>query len=319
MNTRPVLTPFERYKELLLELHDLIAEGRGNTPGANKVRQAMEGPERDLTEDEIELLDGLSADLYMLRGKEIFEPLAPDESIADIAMKFSSARREHNWSDVLALLRKDVPEITEALRAYLRAVAYDKLGEVDVALSFMLYAVAQNPTHVPSRYYVLDYFIQLGDFASALEYARKYVTEANAPPPLLIMQAYAMVKATEVISNPRAAQKYFINALDVLKRALSDAKGAEGTPRHTIVLGYLTMGYAFENVGDPVQAERAYKLALQVDPKNEDATEALSNPRIQTEKMPLLFEMEAPTEAAIASPELAGYTESIEQFFEVAA
>ena len=55
---------YEQCNKLLRELHELIAQGKGETDEADEIRDRMDRPERELTLEEEELLSQLSEELY---------------------------------------------------------------------------------------------------------------------------------------------------------------------------------------------------------------------------------------------------------------
>ena len=105
------------YESRLKALHQLMAAGDGDTKEADAVRDEMDRPEQELSREELERLNGLSADLYMLQDEEIFEP--PGEvakTPQQLAAELEVAWRREDWERVLELLRQvfrvaqEVPE-----------------------------------------------------------------------------------------------------------------------------------------------------------------------------------------------------------------
>ena len=134
---------FAEYENLLIELSQAMRSN--NVELANAVRQRMEGPEGQLSEAEMDRLDGLAADLYMLSNKELFERTDPAEAIpARLGAELRQAWEREEWEDVLVLLRKKMPFLSNEHRAYLRAVAYEHLGQLRSAFLFMDYASQLN-------------------------------------------------------------------------------------------------------------------------------------------------------------------------------
>src|SRR5436190_11135480 len=124
---------YVEHEERLKELSRLMAEGKGDTPEADALREAMEHPERQLTREEIERLNGLSADLYMLEGDELYEPLEPGEDPQAREPERLRTSVEEAWARrdaalTLVLLRKGDAGFPEAQRAYIRSRAYEELG-----------------------------------------------------------------------------------------------------------------------------------------------------------------------------------------------
>ena len=69
MKTRFADNPnYVQYESMLKDLHRLIAEGKGDSDEADALREAMDVPWRALSSEEIDRLNRLSSDLYILHG-----------------------------------------------------------------------------------------------------------------------------------------------------------------------------------------------------------------------------------------------------------
>lgn len=90
------------YERLLMRLHEVMAEGKGDSAEADALRDEMEKPEQELSHEEIMRLNGLSADLYMLQDDEIFE--AHDGTQEQLREDLSAAWERSDWETLLALL-----------------------------------------------------------------------------------------------------------------------------------------------------------------------------------------------------------------------
>lgn len=264
---------FDQYERLLIDLSDAIwAQDKDR---ANEVRRLMEGPERELTDEMMERLDGLAADLYMLSGKELFERTDPAEAVpARLGVELRQVWDNKDWERVLVTLRKRMPFLSEEHRAYLRAVAYEGLGQVRSAFRFMDYASQLNPADPVYRFYVLDYLVKLGESDEAVGRARQYITDTESAPAVLIEAAVTLVQTSRgqpnTVFQSRAAE-----AIPVLTQVLNNAVGLDGTPREVIALAYVTMGFCLQGLGDMDTADVAYRLALKVDPSNDVAQNGL--------------------------------------------
>ena len=65
-NSQSRLSAFQDYVSLLEDLHSLIAQGKGDTDEADRLRDSMDDFWDRLNPREIQLARGLSADLYTL-------------------------------------------------------------------------------------------------------------------------------------------------------------------------------------------------------------------------------------------------------------
>ena len=53
-------TPLIRYMELLCQLHDLIAGGKGDSAEADSLRDQMDAPHNEMTDEERHVMEKLS-------------------------------------------------------------------------------------------------------------------------------------------------------------------------------------------------------------------------------------------------------------------
>lgn len=130
---------------LLKNLHLFVTEGKNDSEEADQVREEMDDLERDLNSAEMERLNGLSADLYMLQDDEIYEPggmvgITPEQLNAQIR----AAWENKDWDGMLRLLRKGPGLLSKDQVASLRAEAYGALGHLDTSVLFSNYAIRQN-------------------------------------------------------------------------------------------------------------------------------------------------------------------------------
>ena len=147
MRSEPVTTsPHEPsaihlYSKWLRQLHALIAEGKGDDDEADKLRDEMDLPWRQLNKDELNFVQGLSADLYTLSlDSHIKHPLTGGINSNDFAAELRIMRRAGNFYGVLALLRDRPQCISADLAAFLRGWCYEQLGDFATAELFFEHA-----------------------------------------------------------------------------------------------------------------------------------------------------------------------------------
>lgn len=262
-----------QYETLLIQLAQAMKAG--DRQQANELRRAMEMPERELDNAMMNRFDGLSADLYMLEGKEYFERIDPAQATPDYLGKdLKKAWENEDWKRVLALLRQDGSFLSQEQRAYLRSVAYEKLGQLRSAFVFMDYAARQNSTDVVYRYFCLEYLMALGENEEAVERAQAYIADRTTPPALLIEAAVVLIQTARE-ADATTANKQIETAIPALVGALGSKTGLDSAPREVIALGYVSLGFCLEFLGDMEQAASAYQLALVVDSRSDAAQKAL--------------------------------------------
>lgn len=158
--------------EILIELQRLECAGRAETPEADELRLAMEGPWHQLSQEERERVDGISADLYMLSDEEIFAEV-PDEQRqrAWLGPRYAAAREAGDDWHALALLRNGPAYLKRGELAALRGVLYERLGLFELAILF--YELSLSEPHHPSSELVhLRLLLELGRTEEALARAK---------------------------------------------------------------------------------------------------------------------------------------------------
>jgi tetratricopeptide (TPR) repeat protein len=174
---------FVRYEQLLLQLHDLIAAGEGNSDAADLIRDEMEGPERHLSRAEMDLLDGLSADLYMLSGQEIFEPLELGQTQQSLQAALRRVWQIQDMEALLRLLRKGPSNLTAEEMASLRSYAYEQIGVLESAVRFKRMAVPLAPSPartIEHQVTLLPLLYELGHIDEAEALCQKLANDSSA-------------------------------------------------------------------------------------------------------------------------------------------
>ena len=153
MSVQTEVSPASReYARLTGRLHDLMATGLGESEEADAVRDAMDGPWKQLSGAERDRLSGLSADLYMFTGEEIIEPAELAERGSDtLGVALLAARTHGDWETVLALLRKGPTFLSKREIASFREEAYDELGHPEVARLFARHAARLSAEEVSRK------------------------------------------------------------------------------------------------------------------------------------------------------------------------
>ena len=154
------------YERLLIELHRLIADGKGDDDEAEAVRDQMDAPWYRLSTEEDDRMSGLSADLYMLQDDEIYEPY--DGTQDELRSMLSEALKRLDYEAILSLLRKGTPFLKPAQVAALRGRCYAILGHLETGLLFMRYAARHEPEQASHRLYILSLLVRLDRSQEAL-------------------------------------------------------------------------------------------------------------------------------------------------------
>lgn len=133
------LSRSEAYSNSVRLLRNLarLAERRlSQTPEAVPLRDALNDLWADMTEEEQDLIEALSADLWTLMESE---PLGPEPESRHLS-GFRDAVAGRHWTQVSAFLR-DFPRLaTGSEGALLRAECWTAHGEVAIASEFAMHA-----------------------------------------------------------------------------------------------------------------------------------------------------------------------------------
>ncbi len=170
------------YERLLIELHHLIGEGKGDDEEAEALRDQMDDPWYKLSPEEDDRLGGLSADLYMLQGDEVYEPY--EGTREELITALGEALSRNDYENILSLLRKGTPFLRPAQVASLRGRCYAMLGHLETGLLFLRYAAEQEPEQVTHRLYILGLLTQLNRTQEALSEVESYARTVMEPLPL---------------------------------------------------------------------------------------------------------------------------------------
>src|SRR5947209_3983723 len=134
------------------QLHDLIAQGKGDSEEAEALADLGDKPWYAMADREQERMRGLSIDLYALReGGPKRVPMSQEELAKwHQALHGTEAALETGDVDAaLAFLRQPIPESLPAyVIPFLQARCWEKLGDTETAQVFMNEAQRLDPGHV---------------------------------------------------------------------------------------------------------------------------------------------------------------------------
>ena len=215
--------------ELLLKrLHRLIAYGKGDTAGADAVREALSELFPQLDKAERGRLNGLSGDLYQLQNSEVFETMGdPSERTEErLRAALNTALANTDAEAMLSLLRKGPAFMTTDQMAFVRANAYKRLGHIDTAVLFMQYASEENPSHTSYKAYVLRLLDDLGRTEEAIAQASLRRRLAAGLDTLVLAASILYVSTRD--RDAEDAQPTYSEVASILERALGKAQELVG-------------------------------------------------------------------------------------------
>lgn len=220
---------FEEYERLLIELHLLIAAEEGDTDLADEVRDRMDGPWRNLSDAERRRLDGLSADLYMLQGDEVYTHVESPARVQLLGIQAREAQETGDWDRVLRLLRTRPASAPRAAVAKQRCRAYSALGQWRPAALFAQYALTLDPSNRFTRYELLFALAQAGMLERGLESGLPFRVETEEDIYWLVQYVVLLMRADE--ANVRGLGRYYRHAATELARWLALARDVPASLR----------------------------------------------------------------------------------------
>ena len=260
---------YVEYETLLKKLHALIAEGKGQGPEADAVREEMDEPEGRLNRAEINRLKGLSADLYMLQGREVLATdFGPLLGIEELRSELSHFQGWNSWDAVLSLLRRRVPSVPDAAVAAARARAYAALGHADTALLFLDFAFKAAPNDPEYRALRLMLLLGAGRADEATRTAESILV-SNTVDPNLVFAATDVLFSAAAESEGTIADAEYARVLAVLNRLVSGRGSGRMLPSFALLAHLLRAG-CLSHLGRADEAIAACDEALAVAPNDAD-------------------------------------------------
>jgi hypothetical protein len=161
------LSAFQDYVSFLEDLHSLIAQGKGDTDEADRLRDSMDDFWDRLNPREILLARGLSADLYTLVDNPPQEPQVGQDEMVETCRLVGAAWNNRDWALVLELLRERPHPYPPSQVALMRADCWSNLGDPRTSQLFLQKALslasAGDSEHLPSGVARSDYSLEPSD------------------------------------------------------------------------------------------------------------------------------------------------------------
>jgi tetratricopeptide (TPR) repeat protein len=250
------------------ELHRLAQEGQDDSPEAEAIRDASDGPWEALSETERRRISGLSEDLYAIsepaNGAEEMNPQAQEKLVEAV-----TAREHGDWDRALELMRRWSKHVSPPLLSYLRGLVWLESGDPETAALFFGHA---SHLELQNGSYLACYLhsLQLVNPAEASGRSEEILHDADNYPPIVVWRAADIV--FKVIRQSVSVKTAFrIQTLvPVLERALARIEeDADNPDRSTFGSTTGLLGFCHELLGNMQAAIGCYSRGLQVDPNND--------------------------------------------------
>jgi hypothetical protein len=180
LNTQP---PVIAYARLLLDMHRLIVEGKGDSEEAEALSDRMDAPWYAMTGQEQARMRGLATDLNALRdGGPKRVDMTPERFAAwkHTLMELFTPSAAGDPDAALGFLRGPIPSgLPGQVIPFLQARCWERLGDLETALVFMKEADRQDPGQALS---VLVLLQQMGRADELPEYANRVIASPASRP-----------------------------------------------------------------------------------------------------------------------------------------
>jgi tetratricopeptide (TPR) repeat protein len=258
MEPRTFSPGFHQSVKLLVQLHHEMSTGDPDGATADSIRDEMERPWYSMSDQERELVRGLSADLYSIgKSKSVGQ-----EVRIDLVQSAMEALKNGRYENLLQIVRKNERSLPTDSVAFLRGMAWSLLGKHGVAVEFFQEAARisnyQWPTFIHG---LLTAQIAAGKAEQAYAIAERIAAESVDPLMLLDAAEVYFVRSTEV--DPEQSALIQQRAVDTAKRALELAEQSEQNEalRHQRALIQLWLALSHLSSGDLDAACRAAEAA----------------------------------------------------------
>lgn len=249
-------------------LHRLIAEGKDDSPEADAIRDASDGPWEALSETERDRARWVAEDLYSIYE----EPPAGLQMTREAQSGLNAAyeaKQKGEWDKALALLREWRAYVDAALLSYLRGSIWYDAGDRATAALFFQHAYKLDPNNLSNAAMFLS-SLSSADPGAALVEAEKILHDHRKVSPVIYVRAAEIKLMSARLLSDAEGNRIFAQLEPGLKDAMYVAEHEPKKIDATTVvmaLGLLAFGYEFQDRWQ--DAVDHYTTALQIDPDND--------------------------------------------------
>lgn len=252
-----------------IALHRLLLAGQDESPEADAIRDASDGPWESLSEVERNRVRNHSEDLYSLTERPPDALLMDSKAQAKLNEAFE-AKQRGEWDKALELLRLWRAYIAPSLVSYLRGSIWLDAGEPETASLFFEHAFSIQPEN--QKYLAMFlHALNIAAPGAASKHAEEILTEHLKYDPVVISRAvHIKLKATQRMPESESRQ-----LADILKPILISTvsrfsdQGLSELDVSSYVMAVTLLGCVYESVGDLQSAMEMYSRGLQLFPNND--------------------------------------------------
>jgi tetratricopeptide (TPR) repeat protein len=257
---------FSESVALLLQLHDLMSRGQGESREAYELRADMERPWHAMNDHERTLVEDLSADLFSL-GQD--RTSAPADTTGVVSAIEGAARRGE-YRRALDVLRENEGSLSPDYVGHWRGVCWADLGQLAVARLFFGEAIRVAPDNLHYKAMLLRSLILDTPSDHEISVARTYVDVADDPL-LLYLGACAVFNHARSLDEPSRLEGFraVIDLVERANRAVNDNPPA--MIREYAEAANLWRGICHDQLEEPEMARSACEFVLGINPNNPHA------------------------------------------------
>jgi tetratricopeptide (TPR) repeat protein len=261
---------YREYVRLLSKLHQLIREGRDDTPLGEDLRDRMDSPGSCLSPDEVLSVNGISADFYSLTDLPPTTVLSRTAAVETDFRTALEARDRRDFGRALDLLRERAPYIKPADLSYLRGTIWGEVGESSIAVSFFQHAAQLDPNNGTYLYLVLHHLSQV-DAESANAQAQQIVGDPDRYPARAVLKAADIIfQSTRGLSEDEA-RPILESLIPVFEQVIvrMETSGEGSSEPSLLAMTFTLTGFCYDHLDRFDPALSNYDRGLSLFPEND--------------------------------------------------
>ncbi|MDA1230056.1 MAG: hypothetical protein O2856_04720 [Planctomycetota bacterium] len=261
---------FRQYLSFLRRLHELIRSGADETAEGEALRDSMDLPAESLATEEIECLNGISADFYSL-SDHIEHTVLPRTVTSDSFIRESfNAKNMRDYAKSITLLHQAQPHLELWQLSYVRGSILVEAGESLAAADFFLKAADLYPANPSFRFMWLAALAK-GSPAAAIKESTRILQEPSAHPAKFVYKAADIAFAATRDMDTAKAMRRTEESIPVFEETIlrlqvsGEAKEGPGVLAAAISL----LGFCHEHLGHGDEAIQYFNEGLSLFPAND--------------------------------------------------
>ena len=261
-------TNYETVRDGLLEMHRLFLAGKKKSPEVEAIRNAADEPWVELTEEEQEVMTGLSIDLYEIEGVKRKSSGLTAAQASTMIHDAYLAREAGEFDKALTLLRDCQEFSSDARGAYIRGTIWQRSGDPKVAVVFFKRAVDLDSTNSNFRAIWLHQLKSVDPIAAAVEAENVLRSPADFAPQAVVYAAEIAYIQTLPRSDAQSITIYR-RLVPIMEHEIGRLRSMRPTPAKALFgMGLSLLASCHEHLQEMSQAFNYYSEAIRLDPEN---------------------------------------------------